>query len=262
MPYHAIFHSYGSKYLLGSSSSTATVSKIYQAVGTYLTLELHFATWERFRLSGCDAELKRFRHGVRIQSRSAETKPWAWQPSRRVWIHSSIGWTNRFSTMFKGTFVSGIYIYTHTLYTYIYIHVHIVYIIYILNTYSISKMLWVVSNLFQPHRRKKLVIWQPFGVHPLWLGWFTIRLRVFHLGMSTRRAPILVGILPEPNQAVHVRGCRWQEMRMLRNNEQEQYPTILWLVKKSKKTLVVFPNLGESFVWLDGFINNYGVVTA
>ena len=49
---------------------------------------------------------------------------------------------------------------------------------------------------------------------------------------------------------------------MLRNNEQEQYLTILWRVKKSKKTLVVFPNLGESFVWLDGFINNYAVVTA
>lgn len=28
--------------------------------------------------------------------------------------------------------------------------------IYIVNTYSISKMLWVVSNLFQPHRRKKI----------------------------------------------------------------------------------------------------------
>ena len=143
--------SYGSKYLLGSSSSTATVSVNFdQAVGKYLTLELHFATWKRFRLSGCDAELKRFRHGVRIQSRSAETKPWAWQPSRLVWIHSSIGWTNQFSTMFKGTFASGIYNYIYTyyiLYTYIYIYIYI--------------------HIFQPHRRKKLVIWQPFGVHPL-----------------------------------------------------------------------------------------------
>ena len=98
---------------MGSSSSTATVSVNFdQAVGKYLTLELHFA-WKRFRLSGCDAELKRFRHGVRIQSRSAETKPWAWQPSRLVWIHSSIGWTNQFSTMFKGTFASGIYNYIY-----------------------------------------------------------------------------------------------------------------------------------------------------